>query len=353
MELRRNIHGRGASSNTPNRFSATEYFAEIQEWDAHEEKAPLKTEIFKDSSRSILSANDSPDIGFRYSLNPYRGCEHGCAYCYARPTHEYLGFSAGLDFESKIVVKESAPDLLRQKFSSKAWQPELIVMSGNTDCYQPLERQWQLTRRCLEVFLEYRNPIYMITKNFLITRDIDILGGLAELNLMGAIISVTTLDSELSAVLEPRASRPPARLKAIEILTKAKIPVMVNVAPVIPGLTDHEMPKILEAAAQAGARRACFVPLRLPLAVRPLFIEWLKVHRPERLDKVLNQVRDMKGGQLNNSQFGERMRGSGAFAENLRQLFDIHCRKFGLNEQEIELSTQHFKRPTTQLSLDL
>lgn len=352
MEFRKNIRGRGASSNTPNRFSATDYVPEIQEWDAFEEKVLLRTEVLKDTSRTIINENNSPDISFRYSVNAYRGCEHGCAYCYARPTHEYLGYSAGLEFETKIFVKENAAQLLREKLASRGWKPDTVIMSGVTDCYQPLEREWRLTRQCLEVFLDFRNPVSLITKNFLITHDLDLFHELARMNLTMIFISVTTLDEKLGGALEPRASRPQARLKAIELLAKAGVPVGVNVAPVIPGLTDHEMPNILHAAAGAGAVLAGYTPLRLPLAVEPLFVEWLGAHRPEKKEKVLSQIRSLRQGKLNDGNFGTRMRGSGAFAENLRQMFAIYCRKEGLNQSEIQLTTELFRRPTTQMEFD-
>jgi DNA repair photolyase len=364
-EFRKDIKGRGASSNTPNRFerlrTADEPY-EGEEFAATDpdvpEKPLLRTEFLRDSSRTIVAENDSPDIGFRYSINPYRGCEHGCVYCYARPTHEYLGFSAGLDFESKILVKEDAPRLLRAKLMSRAWKGDLIVMSGNTDCYQPKERELKLTRSCLEVLLEFRNPVSLITKNALITRDIDLLAPLAELRAASVCLSITSLDNDLCAVLEPRTSRPAARLRAIEELARAGIPVSVNVAPVIPGLNDHEMPAILKAARSAGALSAGYTPVRLPLAVAPLFEEWLEKHRPLRKNKVLANIRDLRGGggRVNDPQFGSRMRGQGAIAANLRRMFEIYTRKEGLNlaENKVQLTSEHFRRPApndAQLSL--
>jgi DNA repair photolyase len=347
IESRKDIKGRGASSNATNRFEKTTYEAELQEWDAYlEEETPkLKTQIFKDTSRTILSENSSPDIGFRYSINCYRGCEHGCAYCYARPTHEYLGFSAGLDFESKIMIKENAAALLREKLQSKSWQPEMIMLSGNTDCYQPLERQYRLTRACLEVLAEFRNPVGIITKNQLVLRDLDLLQELARYRAVIVFLSVTSLKDELCAKLEPRTSRPRARLRAMEVLAKCGIPVGVNVAPSIPGLTDHEMPAILKAASEAGAKHAGFTPLRLPLAVAPLFEEWLGEHAPEQKDRVLNAVRSIRGGKLNDSRFSMRMKGEGAHAENMEKMFDVFTRKHGLNLTRIELSAAHFMRP--------
>lgn len=348
------IKGRGASSNTDNRFESlrvTDIGVE-QERDHFEGDTPLlRTQFLRDASRSILSENNSPDIPFRYSVNPYRGCEHGCIYCYARPTHEYLGFSAGLDFESKILVKDKAPELLREKLMSPAWKGESISFSGNTDCYQPVERKLQITRRCLEVLVEFRNPVSLITKNALITRDIDLISTLAKINAAAVFISVTTLDDDLGAVLEPRTSRPASRLEAIQKLSKAGIPVGVNVAPVIPGLNDHEMPAILKAARAAGATTAGYIPVRLPLAVAPLFKEWLSIHRPLRKEKIMNLIRDIRGGKLNVAKFGSRMRGEGPVAANLRQMFEIYSRKEGYQTSRAPLSSEHFCRPGDQLSL--
>ncbi len=345
--------GRGADHNPDIRFEQNHVRLEIGDGPAFpdDEFQPLlRTEFLRDFSRSILAENDSPDIPFRYSLNPYRGCEHGCAYCYARPTHEYLGYSAGLDFESKIFVKTEAPKLLRERLMKPSWQGEQITMSGNTDCYQPVERRLELTRQCLQVLLEFRNPVSMITKNHLITRDIDILGEMAKFNGALIFLSITSLDDRLCGDLEPRTSRPAARLKAVEQLAAAGVPVGVNVAPVIPGLNDHEMPGILKAAAQAGAKFAGFTPVRLPLTVLPVFTQWLEANRPERKDKVLHAIESMRGGKLNDPRFGSRMRGEGPIAANLRQMFDIYSRKEGLNRNDFDLSSEHFRRPSDQLT---
>lgn len=351
-EFRKNIKGRGAAGNTLNRFDKLNIVHQPYEGEEFEEIRPLlRTEFLTDSSRSIVSENDSPDIGFRYSVNAYRGCEHGCAYCYARPTHEYLGHSAGLDFESKIYVKEEAPRLLHEKLMSRAWVGEWIMFSGNTDCYQPVERKLELTRRCLEVMVRFKNPFGMITKNALITRDIDLIAENAKINAAQVFISITTLDDDLCAKLEPRTSRPSARLKAISELANAGIPVGVNVAPCIPGLTDHEMPAILKAAREAGALSAGFTPVRLPLAVTPLFTAWLEEHRPLRKEKVLENIRNMRDGKLNDANFGSRMRGTGAIAENMRQMYKITTKKLGLNEKKIRLDSSHFCRPGDQLAL--
>jgi DNA repair photolyase len=346
-EFRKNIQGRGASSNKTNRFDSLQYEATPEDFDNYQDddKPLLRTEVLKDTSRTILTENKSPDIGFRFSVNAYRGCEHGCAYCYARPTHEYLGLSAGLDFESKIYVKENAPELLRAALMKKSWEPEAIAMSGVTDCYQPLERKMELTRRCLQVLLEFRNPTWLITKNQLILRDLDILKEMASYKGVAVMLSVTTLDTELARHLEPRTSHPLSRLKAVEALAKAGVPVGVNVAPVIPGLTDHEMPAILKAASEAGAVFAGYTPVRLPLSVAPIFEEWLEVHRPLNKEKVLSRIRDMRGGKLNDPSFGSRMHGQGVFAESLEKMFDLYCRKHGLNLQRIQITAEHFRRP--------
>ena len=311
----------------------------------------VPTEILHDGSRSIIATNDSPDVGFSASINPYRGCEHGFIYCYARPSHEYLGFSAGLDFESRIMVKEDAPELLRKELASPRWVPKTIALSGNTDCYQPTERKLEITRRCLGVFAEFLNPVAVITKNELVTRDIDHLRALAEHQAVAVALSITTLDGELARRMEPRASHPRDRLKAIERLAAAGIPVSVMVAPVVPGITDHEIPRILEAAAAAGARTAGYVVLRLPGAVAGLFESWLEEHFPDRKDKVLNRVREMRGGKIYDSSFGSRMRGEGVFAEQIRTTFETFRRRHGLDQRIPDLSTASFRRPGQQLSL--
>ncbi len=336
------LKGRGAASNPPNRFESIAYERD-EDADPSEEIAP-KTLLYKDASRTILTSNDSPDVPFTWSLNPYRGCEHGCAYCYARPTHEYLGFSAGLDFESRIMVKENAPLLLREELSSPRWRPDVVVMSGVTDCYQPVERKLRLTRRCLEVFAEFRNPVGVITKNALVARDADVFAELAKYDAGAACVSITTLDPEVARKLEPRASAPYKRLQAIEVLAKAGAFVSVNAAPVIPGINDHELPAILKAAADAGAKAAGFTVVRLPYAVAPLFEEWLSLHFPDRKEKVLSQLRAMRGGKLYEPRFGERMRGRGNFAEQIAALFELGRKKAGLNRNRFALSTASFKR---------
>jgi DNA repair photolyase len=347
---------RGAVENPPNRFEKI-HLEPDADWnpddDADGGRPPgPRTQFFKDHSQTVISRNDSPDIGFQASLNPYRGCEHGCIYCYARPFHEYLGFSAGLDFESKIMMKEDAPELLRRELSSPKWSPQVIFLSGVTDCYQPVERKLKLTRRCLEVLAQFRNPVFIVTKNQLVTRDIDLLAELARHHAVGALLSITTLDSELRNVMEPRTSPPAARLAAIRELAAAGIPVGVNVAPIIPGLTDHETPAILKAAAEAGATSAGYTVVRLPYAVAPLFEKWLETHFPDRKEKVLNRLRAMRGGKLYDATWGKRFSGEGIFAEQIAQMFEVARRKAGIKNEGGELSTTAFRRAGgTQLSL--
>lgn len=342
------IHGRGAASNPANRFERASYA--VSEWDEPDDTSP-NTVLLKDTTRSIIAYNDSPDVGFDASINPYRGCEHGCIYCFARPNHEYLGFSAGLDFETKILVKEQAPDLLRRELMLPSWKPQVIAISGVTDAFQPVERRLKLTRRCIEVLAEFRNPIVIITKNELVTRDIDLLSELARHQAALVFISVTSLRGELARELEPRASQPQRRLAAIEALSAAGIPVGVLVAPVIPGLTDHEMPAILSACANAGAITAGFVPLRLPYGLAPLFEEWLSLHAPLQKEKVLNRIRDVRHGAMNDPNFGSRMRGEGAYAQHLRKMFELSARKAGLDGPKPELSVAAFRRPGEQMGL--
>jgi DNA repair photolyase len=337
---RRSIVGRGAAGNPKNRFERIEVEPDETEGD---EPRP-ETVYLRDHSRSIIARNDSPDIGFDASINPYRGCSHGCVYCYARPTHEYLGLSAGLDFESRILVKQDAPELLRKELLSSRWNPQVLSMSGVTDPYQPVERRLRITRRCLGVLAEFRNPVVIVTKNYLVTRDMDLLSELASHDAAAVAFSLTTLDDDLRRIMEPRTSRPARRLAAVEKLAAGGIPVGVMTAPVIPGLNDHELPNLLSAAAEAGATFAAYVPVRLPYAVAPLFEDWLARHFPERKDKVLNRVRSMRGGELNDAGFGSRMRGEGLFAQHIAQLFSISCRRAGMGEGRFpKLSTAAFR----------
>ncbi len=350
MELY-SIRGRGVAENPPNRFETLQFLPDDEARDP-DDPGP-RTRFFRDTTRSIIAHNNSPDVGFEYSINPYRGCEHGCPYCFARPTHEWLGFSAGLDFESKILVKDDAPALLRRELSSPRWKPMPLALSGVTDPYQPVERRLRLTRRCLEVLAEFRNPVAIVTKNHLVTRDVDLLGDLARHRAAAVFLSVTTLDAALQRVMEPRTSIPAQRLDAIRQLAEAGVPVGVMVAPVIPGLTDHELPAILQAAAEAGARAAGFVPLRLPHGLKDLFAHWLETHFPERKEKVLGRVRGMRGGKLNDSRFRSRMRGEGVYAEQIRALFHVARRKAGIPGDWPGLSTESFRRPDSVGQLGL
>ena len=335
---------RGSISNPANRFESLS-LENDPDWTDDFELTPVRTEFYRDATKSGLTRNSSPDVPFDLSINLYRGCEHCCVYCFPRPTHEFLGFSSGLDFESRIVVKENAPELLRQELAKRSYRPEPIALSPNTDSYQPIERRLKLTRRCLEVFAECRNPVGIVTKNALVTRDLDLLQELANYDAVNVFISVTSLDLELRRILEPRTSPPAARLRAIRELSGAGIPTGVLVAPIIPAINDHEIPKIIAAAAEAGATSAGHVILRLPHTVAPMFGEWLDQHFPDRKDKVLNQVRSMTGGELYESQFGRRMTGSGIHAEKITQMFDIAVRRAKLNGQQHKLSTANFRRP--------
>src|SRR5437667_4368415 len=348
------IRGRGASWSPANRFERLHVDltdVDVVDDDPDAQEQPRRaTQYFRDATKSIITCNTSPDVGFETSLNPYRGCEHGCIYCYARPTHEYLGFSAGLDFESKIMVKTNAPDLLRAEMESPTWRPQTLVMSGVTDPYQPIERKLRITRGCLEVLAKFRNPVAIISKNLLVTRDIDLLCELAKHNAVAVNLSVTSLEPNLQRLLEPRTSSPQARLDVIRQLRSAGIPTGVMVAPVIPGLTDHEIPKILEACAKAGAQFAGYTVVRLPWAVAPLFEHWLEEHFPDRKEKVLGRIRHLRGNRLNNSLWYTRMTGEGIFAEHIASMFAVSCRRNQMCARP-KLSSASFQRQTTQLGL--
>ncbi|NNF13683.1 MAG: PA0069 family radical SAM protein [Gemmatimonadetes bacterium] len=338
------IRGRGASGNPPNRFERLH--VDRSGWVDPDDPAP-ETILLEDATRTILAKNDSPDVGFSVGLNPYRGCSHGCSYCYARPMHEYLGYSAGLDFETRILVKRKAPQLLRKELSARRWSPQVIGVSGATDAYQPAERRLRITRRCLEVLAEFRNPVAIVTKSYLVTRDIDILQELARHRAIAVVLSVTSLRNDVHRSMEPRASSPARRLGAIRVLADAGIPVGVNVAPVVPGLTDHEMPEILEASADAGATFASYILLRLPHGVKDIFSDWLGRHFPDRRDKVLNRVREMRGGKLYDGDFTLRGRGSGPWADQLRSLFRVHRDRYGLDRRP-RLSAEAFRVPAPE-----
>ena len=347
--ISKGFKGRGAAENPGNRFDKIDI--EPTEEEISKGLSP-NTIFYKDTTKSIITYNDSPDVGFSAGINPYRGCEHGCIYCYARPTHEFLGFSLGLDFETKIFVKEDAPALLRKELSAKKYKPQTIALSGNTDCYQPCERRFRLTRTCLEVLEEFKNPVGIVTKNHLVTRDLDILQEFASWNGALVAVSITTLDAKLKSVMEPRTSEPRLRLQTIEELSKAGIPVIVMVAPVVPGLTEHEIPKIIQSASDAGAKGAAYIMLRLPYRVSDLFSRWLDRHFPDRAQKVLNRIKSIRKGDLNSKEFHERMRGSGIYAEQIKDIFETAKRRAGFNGKSIHLSTEHFRKPGgTQLNL--
>ncbi|HXJ32712.1 MAG TPA: PA0069 family radical SAM protein [Candidatus Eisenbacteria bacterium] len=339
------IKGRGTDAAPPNRYDELHVELEPDPDTGRTLPEKVATHYYRDASRTVLAENHSPDVPFRWSLNPYRGCEHGCGYCYARPSHEQLGFNAGIDFETRIMVKPDAPELLRKTFLAPRWEPELVSLSGNTDCYQPVERTLGITRRCLEVFAEFRNPVGVVTKSALVARDADLLGQLARHGAAHVFCSITTLDAELAGRLEPRAARPHRRLDAIASLTAAGVPTAVLIGPVIPGLNDEEIPRILEAAAKAGARSASWVLLRLPTPLDAIFEGWLGDHFPEKKSRVLHRIRDTRGGAISSAQFGRRMRGQGPYAEQIAQLFRVGARRHGLDEPLPPLRTDAFRRP--------
>ena len=348
-KLVQKFNGRGTDQNPAGRFEKYDYVAEENE--SYEGTSRPRTKYFEDKSRSVITFNNSPDVAADASLNIYRGCEHGCSYCYARQTHEYLGLSAGLDFETKIFVKHDAPKLLYKELSSPKWKPQVIMLSGNTDSYQPIEKKLELTRKCLEVLHDFRNPVTITTKNKLVTRDIDSLSKMSELNTVSVTISITSLDNRLASVMEPQTSKPELKFEALRKLSDAGIPAGVNIAPVIPGLTDHEIPEILEKAAEAGAKYAGYIMLRLPFGVKDLFIDWLEEYFPDRKMKVINRLQELFDGKLYDSDFNIRGRGQGKYVDQIRDTFHISCRKYGLDSEPVKLSTKHFRNPGEQLSL--
>jgi len=320
--------GRGAQIKSENRFLKSHYVTDhIEGLDEPLLENP-HTQVFQENAKKIVNRVDSPDLGFGYSMNPYQGCEHGCIYCYARNTHEYYGFSAGLDFESKIVVKKNAARLLEQELLKPSWNAVPIMLSGNTDCYQPLEKKWGITRQLLKVMAQYRHPVSIISKNGLVVRDIDLLQDLAADNLVHVYISITTLNEELRRAMEPRTASGIKRLKTVEELAKANIPVGIMNAPIIPGLNHHEIPAILKAAADHGARNAGMTIVRLNGAIGKIFEDWLQKNFPDRFEKVWNQICSMHGGSVNDSQFGRRMRGDGNIADVIHQLFRTSKKKY-------------------------
>ncbi len=341
--------GRGAVTNLQGRYEVDQRESVDDGWIAPSEeesgRPALRTQIFEERAKSILTHNQSPDIPFSVSLNPYRGCEHGCIYCFARPTHSYLGLSPGLDFESRIYAKVNAPELLAREMAKKSYVPEPIALGVNTDAWQPVERDLQLTRRVIQVMSEHNQAFAAITKNSLIERDIDLLAPMAEKGLMMAAITITTLDADIARTLEPRAATPARRLRTIRALSEAGIPVGVSIAPVIPFVTDQDMERVLEACAEAGATSASYIVLRLPWEVAPLFKGWLEAHFPDRAERVMNRVRDMRGGKDYDSSFSTRMKGEGLWADLLKQRFANAVRRLGLNARNHGiLDMSHFKR---------
>lgn len=342
----------GSNLDPPNPFESVrnEPDPDHWEWDLEHQRSlnHRKIEYLQDDSQTIVSENRSPDIPFRYSINPYRGCIHGCSYCYARPGHEYLGMNAGLDFETKIVVKYQAPALFRKFLGRKSWVPEAITFSGVTDCYQPAERKFRLTRQCLEVALECNQPVGLVTKNALVLRDIDLLTQMASKRLVHVYLSITSLDAELARDMEPRTSIPAARLRAVRELSEAKVPVGVMVSPIVPGLNDSELPQVLEAARQAGAISANYILLRLPSTVKPVFLEWLQRVRPNQAEKVIGRLQQTRGGEMNDSNWGSRMVGQGELAEQISKLFHVFKKQYGLDQSLPAYDFTQFVRPESQ-----
>ncbi len=346
MELREQRKGRGAVSNEAGRFERFASEALDDGWGGLDEPLPpLKTTVTRDATRTIIARNNSPDIGFDRSINPYRGCEHGCIYCFARPTHAFLGLSPGQDFESRLFAKPDAARLLAEELRAENYRCRVMAMGTNTDPYQPIEREWQVTRQVLQVLHAFRHPVGVVTKSHLIARDIDILSPMAALRLARVGISVTTLDRKLARKMEPRAPTPEKRLETIQRLSEAGIPVTVMAAPVIPGLTDHEIEAIAESAAQAGATDMGYVLLRMPLEIKDLFREWLSAHVPDRAARVINLMRAMRGGKDYDARWGERMTGKGPFAELIAERVRKARARFGLDKKLPALDTRQFRPP--------
>jgi DNA repair photolyase len=346
--------GRGAHSNAAGRYEPLARVAFDDGWEKLEDLPPFKTNVTVDATRKIITRNDSPDISFDRSINPYRGCEHGCVYCFARPTHAFLGLSPGLDFESKLFMKPNAPELLERELSAPGYTPKVIAIGTNTDPYQPIERRYQIMRHILEVLERAGHPVGIVTKSALVLRDLDILVRLAKRDLVKVAISVTTLDAKLARTMEPRASTPPRRLEALRQLVKAGVPTSTLVAPVIPALNDAEIERILEAVAETGVRHAGYVLLRLPLEVRDLFREWLMANFPDRYRHVFKLIRDMRGGKDYDSTFGARMTGKGPIAWMIGRRFEVACERLGFNATSVKTTTEHFRPPhaaSEQLSL--
>jgi DNA repair photolyase len=351
QEEKSRLHLRGARSFMQGRFETAAREAFDDGWTAEEqEESALKTEVTIERARSIVSRNDSPDVGFDRSINPYRGCEHGCIYCYARPSHSYLELSPGLDFETKLYAKTNAAELLREALAKPGYAAAPIALGANTDCYQPIERKYRITRQILEVLAECDHPVTLVTKSALVERDLDILGPMAKKNLVKVFVSIGTLDRELARKLEPRAASPQRRLDVLHSLSKSGVPCGVMVAALIPALNDKTLEHVLEAAAKAGAAEAAYVIMRLPNELKDLFKEWLATHYPQRADHVISIIHQVRGGKDNDPRFGTRMTGVGNFAELIEKRFDIACRRFGLNShgaprQRAVLDCTRFRPP--------
>jgi DNA repair photolyase len=346
--------GRGAQSNAVGRYEPHACIAFDDGWRSLDELPPFKTTVQTDATRKIITRNESPDIGFDRSINPYRGCEHGCVYCFARPTHAYLGLSPGLDFESKLFVKPEAAELLEKELAAPGYSPKVIAIGTNTDPYQPIERRYKVMRRILEVLDRAGHPVGIVTKSALVLRDLDILARMAERKLAKVALSVTTLDADLARRMEPRAATPMRRLETLRRLSQAGVPTTVMVAPIIPALNDMEIERILDAAQAAGVKEAGYVLLRLPLEVRDLFNEWLKANYPDRAAHVFKLIRDTRGGKDYDSTWGKRMKGTGPYAWMIGRRFEVACEKLGLNAAKYSLSTDHFRHPkldSAQMSL--
>jgi DNA repair photolyase len=346
--------GRGAQSNASGRYEPLARVAFDDGWQTLEDLPPFSTSVSVDASRKVITRNESPDIGFDRSINPYRGCEHGCVYCFARPTHAYLGLSPGLDFESKLFVKPDAPALLERELSAPNYTPRTIAIGTNTDPYQPIERRYEIMRQILEVLEQAGHPVGIVTKSTLVVRDIEILARMAKRNLVKVAISVTTLDPKLARIMEPRAPTPSRRIEALRQLSAAGVPTAVMVAPIVPAINDAEIERILDAAAAVGVSGAGYVMLRLPLEVRDLFREWLMANYPDRYRHVFKLIREMRGGKDYDSTWGRRMKGSGPYAWMIGRRFEVACEKLGLNEEKVKLTTEHFRPPRpSAVQLDL
>lgn len=349
--LRRNgprNKGRGATLNPSSRFDTHSRHVFDDGWQTLDELPPFKTEVQIEKPKTVITRNDSPDLHFDRSINPYRGCEHGCIYCFARPSHSYMGLSAGLDFESSLFAKPNAAKLLEKELAKNNYQPRTIAIGTNTDPYQPIEKQWRVTREILEVLEAANHPVAIVTKSALVTRDMDILSRMASKGLAKVAISITSLDRKLSRAMEPRAATPGLRLKAMRDLSAAGIPVSVMVAPVIPALNDHEVERVLDSAHAAGALEAGFILLRLPREVSPLFRDWLLNHYPDRYRHVMNLLRAMRGGKDYDAEFGKRLKGDGPYAWQIGRRFEIACKKLGLNETRRRLDRSLFTPPVIQ-----